>query len=222
MSNVPSKPAGTAPRRLFPLPTPVQWALCVLVVILTVVLVVQSWATTKPQAEAEPLLMQPLDLNQASRQELRLLPGVGDKLAERIVEYRRLRGGFRNVEELRSVAGIGPVTLARLRNWVTVGDDPIPATNGSSAMSVAADVGEPAPKMARAKSKVDEAAGKIINVNHANADELRQLPGIGPTLSQRIIETRNEKGPFQSAEDLRRVKGIGKKTVEKIKPYVAF
>jgi competence protein ComEA len=57
-------------------------------------------------------------------------------------------------------------------------------------------------------------------VNRATAAELRRLPGIGPTLSQRIIETREEQ-PFRSTDDLRRVRGIGVKTLERLRPHVA-
>jgi competence protein ComEA len=213
-----AKPTGHP----FPLPTPVQWALCALVVVLMSALIIQGRQTTKPQAEPEPLLLQPLDLNQASREDFRLLPGIGEKLSQRIVEYRRLRGGFRNVEELRNVAGIGPVTLARLRNWVTVTDSVLPSSSDVAGSSVAFDLAETAPKMSRARTKVEDAAGIVVNINLAKADELRKIPGIGPVLSQRIIDARQEKGPFQSAEDLRRVKGIGKKTLEKMRPFITF
>jgi comEA protein len=58
-----------------------------------------------------------------------------------------------------------------------------------------------------------------ININTASAKELDALPGIGEVLAQRIIDYRNANGPFQSVDDLVKVKGIGEKTLEKIKPY---
>src|SRR5262249_56008260 len=69
------------------------------------------------------------------------------------------------------------------------------------------------------------AAGKTnkltgpINLNRATADELRLLPGIGPKMSERILEER-ARGPFKSVEDLRRVPGIGAKTLERLRPYL--
>ena len=48
---------------------------------------------------------------------------------------------------------------------------------------------------------------------------MQKLPGIGPTLAKRIVETR-EAEPFRSVEDLRRVRGIGVKTLEKLRPLV--
>jgi len=60
-----------------------------------------------------------------------------------------------------------------------------------------------------------------VDVNTASWPELAQLPGIGEKLSQRIVESREADGPFLDHEDLhRRVKGIGPKTLEAIRPYL--
>ena len=59
-----------------------------------------------------------------------------------------------------------------------------------------------------------------ININQASQAELTELKGIGPVLSQRIVEYREEHGPFQSPEDIMDVKGIGPKTWEKNKDRI--
>jgi comEA protein len=61
-----------------------------------------------------------LDLNTATSVELEALPGIGPALAARIVRKREETGGFRSVEELLEVRGIGEKTLSRLRDWVCV------------------------------------------------------------------------------------------------------
>lgn len=77
---------------------------------------------TKPRVsrkrEATPT--RPIGLNTASAAQLESLPRVGPKMAQRIVEYRAIRGGFRRVEELREVKGIGAKTLEQLRPFVTL------------------------------------------------------------------------------------------------------
>lgn len=163
--------------------------------------------STSPQTiERGVVPLSPFDLNRASEAELASIPGLGEKLAEQIVEHREEKGEFRSVEDLRKVKGIGPATLERVRPFLYVGTyiqtvRPAPvATNAGMAGK------KPVPQ-----AKVD--------VNRATQKELQTLPGIGPTLSQRIMETR-EKQPFAKVEDLRRVKGIGVKTLENIRPYV--
>jgi competence protein ComEA len=59
-----------------------------------------------------------------------------------------------------------------------------------------------------------------VDINTADLPELTQLPGIGDTLAQRIIETRQTAGPFAELDDLRTVKGIGPKIMERIRPYL--
>ncbi len=60
-----------------------------------------------------------------------------------------------------------------------------------------------------------------VNINTATLSELEALPGIGPVSAQRIIDYRNERGPFSAVEQLVNVKGIGEKSLEKVLPLVA-
>ena len=62
-----------------------------------------------------------IDLNQADAQTLETLPGIGEVLAQRIVEYRTANGPFQSVEELLQVSGIGESKLAAIRDAITVG-----------------------------------------------------------------------------------------------------
>ena len=59
-----------------------------------------------------------------------------------------------------------------------------------------------------------------INLNTATAAELQQVPGIGPSTAAKILAMRKSYGPFKSVEDLRAVKGIGPKRMEKMRKYL--
>ena len=59
-----------------------------------------------------------------------------------------------------------------------------------------------------------------VDINTADWPELLQLPGVGPTLAHRIVASRQTAGPFANHDDLRRVRGIGPKTLEQIRPYL--
>lgn len=66
----------------------------------------------------------PLDLNTATEEELDTLPGIGEELARRIVEYRETSGPFESVEEIMEVSGIGEAKFADLEGRITVnGED---------------------------------------------------------------------------------------------------
>ncbi len=64
-----------------------------------------------------------------------------------------------------------------------------------------------------------ESAGKV-DINTAEMEELKSLPGIGEKTAEKIINKRNELGAFSLLEDLILVHGIGQKTFEKLSPYI--
>jgi competence protein ComEA len=207
-------------------PRAAQWLVAFLLGVTAVLLAFHAygstrWATRPTTLEQGPPLTYRVDLNQAGRAELMQLPGVGDSLAGQIEDYRRQYGAFKSVDELIQVRGIGPTTLQRLRPWLCVAGDAL--ANDRAAGRSAAPRGEIAasPKQVakpRNTSKEANLRGPI-DVNEASEQELQQLPGIGPARAQRIVEER-ERRRFQSVEDLRRVSGIGAKTLDRLRPYI--
>ncbi|MCK4404160.1 MAG: helix-hairpin-helix domain-containing protein [candidate division Zixibacteria bacterium] len=67
---------------------------------------------------------------------------------------------------------------------------------------------------------IEEQGKKKINLNQATSVELQLLPGLGPSLSRRIVEYREANGKFHQVEDVMQIPGIGLKTFERIKDYI--
>ena len=224
------KAAPSAPPVACPVPPPgqvvaawprsAQWTTAFLLGVTITLLAVNGWAhlpwgTRPTELDRAPALSYRVNLNRAGRAELLQLPGVGDSLADRIDAYRRQRGGFRTVDDLVQIHGVGPATVDRLRPWVTVSEgaqeeaDSRPTTPGKKGSSQAA----------KPRAKKASALTAPIDLNRASPEDLQRLPGVGPKISQRIVEARL-KEPFRSVDDLRRVSGVGPKTLERLRPYV--
>lgn len=60
----------------------------------------------------------------------------------------------------------------------------------------------------------------LININTADAEQLQELPGVGPAMAEEIIAYREEHGDFKTKRDLLNVKGIGEKTYEELKSMI--
>jgi competence protein ComEA len=169
----------------------------------------------RPTQAVQPALT---DLNRADRAQLEQVPGIGPGLAKRIDDHRRDKGPFRSVEELRQVRGIGPATLDKVRAYLHVETPPEPSLEPL----VLERRSPPASPTLAARTA---ATGKLqpgdppIDVNAADAADLVRIPGVGPVTAQNILAARADR-LFSSVNDLDRVKGIGAKTLEKIRPYV--
>lgn len=65
-----------------------------------------------------------------------------------------------------------------------------------------------------------QAPGSLININTATAEQLEQIPGVGPVLAQRIVMYREQTGGFGTVEQLTEVSGIGEATFAQMEPMV--
>jgi competence ComEA-like helix-hairpin-helix protein len=135
-----------------------------------------------------------IDVDRASAAELTRLPRIGPGLAARIVTNREAEGPFGSLEGLDRVPGVGPALLDAIR--------PHAAFSGRSRRP-------PKPQLAG-----------IVTLNTATARDLAQLPAIGPTRAQAIVEDRERRGPYRRLEDLIRVPGIGRGTIERLRGRV--
>jgi len=165
----------------------------------------------------------------ASAEDLDAIPGLGPALAQRIIDFRQAHGPFKQVEDLREVSGVGPESLQKLKPYLGLGapeagappDWKAPMTTGESATGYHLE--SPAGRLPGSKSGLGpKTPGGVIDPNLASQAALETLPGIGPVLAQRIIDYRRAHGPYKTIADLRKVSGIGRRKLEKMKPYLTI
>lgn len=150
-----------------------------------------------PRPAASPAL----DVNLASPAALMQIPGIGPQLANNIAANRP----YGALVDLRKVPGIGPSTFATIRTYLYVDEATTPLAASRT----------PSPPPATSSATL----APLLDLNTATAEQLDELPGIGAVLAERIIAAR-AKQPFVSIDDLDRVRGIGKKTIAKLRPFV--
>ena len=80
-------------------------------------------ASPKPAATAASPSASPVNLNTATQTQLETLPGVGAKAAQRIIEYRQKNGGFKKIEDLMNVKGVGEKSFLKLKPLITVANE---------------------------------------------------------------------------------------------------
>jgi competence ComEA-like helix-hairpin-helix protein len=160
----------------------------------------------------------PVDINTAGLERLQDITGVGPVIASRIIEDRTMRGPFYFIEDIRRVNGVGDATFEKMRYQITVGNVTPPAPPPPSPPSSPPKL-EPIPSPAPVETTP---ASAKININTAGLEELQEITGVGPVISQRIIDYRTQNGPFQKTQDIKNVKGIGDATFEKMKGEITI
>ena len=141
------------------------------------------------------------DINLATAKDLTTIHGVGKKTAAKILEYRDKNGPFTSLHQLKKVKGIGVKTVEKFACVFYVPEEGV---------------------LPCRKTAVAGKSGKggKVNINTASAKDLTRLFGIGPKRAKTIIVDREQNGWFTSVADLQRIKGFGKKTVERLRPQV--
>jgi comEA protein len=86
--------------------------------------------------------------------------------------------------------------------------------------SAASKAGVAATNQKKSVTKVKKEIPHDVNINTADKQLLTQLPGIGPVTADTILKYRKNNGEFKSIDELTKVKGIGDKTLAKLKPYL--
>jgi competence protein ComEA len=113
---------------------------------------------------------------------------------------------------LAVVVGLHCADCPRAAAQTSASADPIPEAPAAA---------NPAPSPNKAASPAEPTYG-VVNINEASAAELERLPGIGPTRARAVLELRARLARFSRIEELLRVKGIGRATFRKLRPYLSL
>lgn len=157
-----------------------------------------------------------VDINSASEEELMKLHGVGEHIAQEIISYRESHGGFRNIEELMNVAGIGEAVFEVLRNQIYV-VEPVYDEPTEPEPEQYAEVTE---AVTEQELTLEQAAP--ININTADAKLLMLLPHVSEIEADEIIKLREGIGGFQSPYELLYVESLTTQEVAEIFEYIVL
>lgn len=76
---------------------------------------------TQPSTSQEPATLGKININTATLEQLQLLPGIGESIAQRIIDYRAQNGNFTATEDLMKVSGIGEKKFDNIKDYITIG-----------------------------------------------------------------------------------------------------
>ena len=235
--------------------------------------VVSNGKSVSVATEHAAIKLTKININLADASVLRQLPGVGEKTANQIIEYRETHGPFTNVNDVLNIASndMNRKRIEKIIPFITVSGGSttglidegglaeniypssittpplmlkvvpmrsfpkirvvIPAYHhhvlpgGSQSKAKSNNAGSQpqakapqanAPQATAPKAMQPGAQSGKVNINTADLAALAGMPGMSAKKAQAAIDHRNEKGPFKSCNALVDVKGIGKKTVEKL------
>ena len=150
-----------------------------------------------------------VDINSASQAELEAVKGIGPVTAKKIIDNRP----YTSLTDLKK-AGLSSKQINEFKSLLVA--KPAPGAPAAATAPEAKKTVEPAAARKGKEAKALPAAGTPVDLNTADQKAIEALPGVGPTLAKRIMEAR----PFQSLDDLSKIKGMTKTKVAALKDKV--
>jgi competence ComEA-like helix-hairpin-helix protein len=120
----------------------------------------------------------------------------------------------------RAGRGVSPAVDAWLAEVADTAAVSGPDARAPDTLGAAAGAG-PGAEARGAAPEPPPGASDRVDPNRAGYEVLLRLPGVGPVLARRILDDRVRNGPYRSVDDLRRVSGIGPRTLERLRPRLA-
>jgi competence ComEA-like helix-hairpin-helix protein len=146
-------------------------------------------------------------LNHASAEDFQNISGIGEQTAANIISFRQKNNGFRSIDQLNLVNGIGEKRVIDIVNYIQQ------SFKNTNTMAVT-----PTPK----NKKIEQPQTQLqkISINQATAGQLETVSGIGPHLSQLIVDERaKSRDGFRSWNQLRNISGLGASRIELLQQH---
>lgn len=173
-----------------------------------------------------------LNINTATYEEFMLLDGIGEVLAGRIIGYRNYCGGFRNIEEILNVSGIGEKTFSAIRNHIyvenpvypaetTVEKPPVTEESRYDEPPVQTQITEPVtdPTENQPTERETIPPGTKFDLNKVTQQELEMIPGISSEMAENIISLRTTIQYFSHPYELLYADGMTEEFLCKVIDY---
>jgi competence protein ComEA len=244
MSNPPSQP-GQAPSssntsnrgrlaRFFSFIVRPVFFICILAILIGIGTLVSSLAAVKNEKAAAVPTAEPVKTTPTAKAGLSVPTSQPDPTPDRIIKIfitgevvhpgvYEMQEGDRIIDAVRVAGGFSEAAdpdridqAQRVRDEMRI---EIPRRTPSPQPGATPDPSLPTP--AQSVTPAGQADTRL-NINTASATDLDKLPGIGETLSQRIVDYRVNNGPFRSLDDVRKVPGLNNSVIEKIKDLIIF
>ncbi|MBE6861294.1 MAG: helix-hairpin-helix domain-containing protein [Ruminococcus sp.] len=207
----------------------------------------EETAKTEAITEEEDLW---LNINTATAEELTKLNGIGEVIAERIIEYRKTNGEFRNIEEIMNVDGIGEVVFSDIEPYIYVENpvyeiEPVTEQKTEETAEPSSKATEPITTEITTTEDISEEITETISeeetvtttephteteitleniapidLNEAEKEELMLLPYVEEEIAEQIIELREKIGGFSHVYELLLIEELEQKEVSEMLEFV--
>lgn len=196
--------------------------------------------TSDSKIAEETEILFPIDVNLVTFEELCAIDGIGEKTADKIIEYRNSVGKITSLEQLGEIYGIGDKTIEKLYNYLYVAEeDYIPYVSESSSDNIdessSEDIGESSSLSNTTSEMTDmeyiseslpdaidepDAGYDYVHINYADAEEISRCLKLRIDIAEDIVQTRNEIIEYQSIDELFLVESLSQSQIIEIMDYV--
>ena len=168
--------------------------------------------------EIEKNTVRKININAATVEKLATLPGIGEKIAKNIINYRLKFGEFKSIEDLLNVPRISVKIFEKIKGFVMVEDErnKQETENIIQLQESTETVTSPVVKLEQESQLMELTEKDKININEADFQQLVEI-GFTTIQSQNILRFKNKNGLFSVVEDLLKVPGISEKILNEVK-----